>query len=656
MKNTFFTLLLVIISFTTMAQWESDPAINNRITPQNFPIYDSKMIATDQATYIAFNSPLPGPIGYYFQILNNDGEKIFPDPGLLLCSESNITFTVVNDFLYVDDDGNAIVTVADTRYDGANLNYTVYKIAPDGMMLWGENGLQLVSNTGYAGANIAITQLDNGNYVFAWQNMSNSLVYIKCLANDGTQVWAEQSISTTLCSYPFLINAKNDEFILIFSQRNGSGMPWSRYSHLKCRKYNGDGSAAWTNDVTIYTGGYTIPALAGIFDVQADLQGGFFIGWYDAHAVTNREDAYVAHILNDGTSAFPEMALRIGNSSIYRAFRPKISPDTYTNNFYVSWQESNASQSYKRQLIQKLSYSGVEQWTEGGLLIDEANTPSNLEFSSVQSTDNNRCALFYMKSTGYTSVDSYISLFNGDGTYAWEQEKINFTTSPYWRSSLNSSRYINNSYWLAMWDDNRGYSSLDDKSLFVQRINLNGSLGENVLIPCDAPTNNLVSNISFTSAHVYWLGNTTSYIFEYKTGNEEWISQNVITNGLTNEIELTDLLQGTQYVYRIKSICPFGEQSEWIEGEFTTAVNALNELTTNSLHVYYADNSIKINNSDHKWIESVKIYNATGSLLSTTVAHHHNNLSIPVTKVTAMVFVVISEKDNKVYTAKVVIQ
>ncbi|MDE5922315.1 MAG: hypothetical protein K2G79_02355, partial [Muribaculum sp.] len=71
-----------------------------------------------------------------------DGNPTFPAEGLLLCDYANWSYTVVNEYLMVDHEGNAIVVVHDCRNSSAKgKSYTAYKVNAKGEMLWGEDGV-----------------------------------------------------------------------------------------------------------------------------------------------------------------------------------------------------------------------------------------------------------------------------------------------------------------------------------------------------------------------------------------------------------------------------------------------------------------------------------------------------------------------------------
>ena len=102
-------------------------------------------------------------------------------------------------------------------------------------------------------------------------------------------------------------------------------------------------------------------------------------------------------------------------------------------------------------------------------------------------------------------------------------------------------------------------------------------------LPCDVPTNIVVSNITYTSATVTWTdpnGTQTSWNVEYGYGE----NTQVIT-ATTNSIELTDLYAGTVYSVRVQGNCSATVSSEWSEVYTfsTTTCESVSNLTADGI-------------------------------------------------------------------------
>jgi len=137
MKKILFTLIILAISMVALAQWSNNPEENNRITPLATEIYDHELkVAGNGTSFVVFNRPFGGNIATFLQIIDVNGNMLFSDQGKLISNKHTWSFTMAGELLFVDDDGNALVVVADCRNSAADdMSYTLYKVSQTGEML-----------------------------------------------------------------------------------------------------------------------------------------------------------------------------------------------------------------------------------------------------------------------------------------------------------------------------------------------------------------------------------------------------------------------------------------------------------------------------------------------------------------------------------------
>ena len=150
MKKSLFTLFAIGLAFGVSAQWTADPLL---VFPEESSLYVHEMkTGPGGTTYFLIDHPAGADeydfenVTYDFrlQAYDKDGNKQFTeDPyGKLISNYPNRSWTTCNDYLMVDRDDNAIVSVADCRNSDSKLmSYTIYKVSPTGEMLWGEDGI-----------------------------------------------------------------------------------------------------------------------------------------------------------------------------------------------------------------------------------------------------------------------------------------------------------------------------------------------------------------------------------------------------------------------------------------------------------------------------------------------------------------------------------
>jgi hypothetical protein len=510
MKKYLISLIGLLTCLSLAAQWSNNPSENNRITPEGeYTLYSHQFAVTnDGYVYVVFLSPTGNGTATYLQIINPEGEKLFPDAGKLISNYPTPSFEVVGDYVFADADGNALIFVRDQRRQTGSqqeVSYIVYKVDKAGNFLWGDEGLNVKRRTplNYLEACINAIQLEDGSYVLAWIGGAGSTgsldITIERISGDGEFSWLAplEIKDQPNVPYPKLVNAGNNQFILVYAK--GAGR------ELTARKIDFDGETVW-GDVRIYWSGFTLPALNGVFSVLPDNKGGVFVSWYDDRDASRFEKAYVSYVTAGGQLAFSNLyangQVRVGIASNIRQFGPRMVYDESNNSLYVVWEETTTSQNYTSLLIQKVSAEDGELlWGEEGIKIAEAGSgepevTDAVSYHSIQKAGPGKFAVFYMHSAGPNQVVSNLAaLFDGaTGDYLWADKPgsdstrltgIVFSNYKYSaggdtrnvKEGLESSVLIGNKYWLTLWDDYRGGSGLTNSVVYMQKVNLDATLG-----------------------------------------------------------------------------------------------------------------------------------------------------------------------------------
>jgi hypothetical protein len=575
MKNLLFTVLLALSCLVANAQWSDNPAENNRITPLGTEIYDCNIgTSNDGASFITFNRPMGGNVATFLQIVDVNGNKLFSDDGMMVSNKKTISWTQVNELMFVDDDGNVIISVSDCRNSaGEDLSYTLYKVSPTGEMLWGENGIDLCGGIAYELlACMRIIQLEDGNYVCAWSvyQGEDSYIQLQKISKTGTLLWNNIRIyePSVINEYPYLANAGDNQVIVAYSRNAGS----FGNRNIRARKIASDGSNVWANDLSIYSGWFGYVPLWVNMRVIPDQTGGAFVGWYDTRNNPNREDTYIAHVKANGTLGFNGVVggVRIENSNL-RSFFPEMYCDKEAGFLYVTWRDTNDTQSWQQLSAQKLEISsGTLLWGANGKIISPYTYNHSIAFYTIQGGGEDNVAVFFTANT-YDPVYYYgwdinkITLLNSAGEYVWDDEIIAFSNPVSMKGNLLSTPLQFNAYWLTVWNDDRVVAGdpAGEKKLYMQRINLDGTLGDNGAV-CFPPKNVVVEvDIhNYSTVVVSWEGEADNYEVSYCIVGEEWISE-IVMGAHTYTVE--NLLPSTDYQVRVRSICSGDNVSDWSE-------------------------------------------------------------------------------------------
>ena len=192
-----FTLLLALVAMTNAyGQWTEQPI---PVITEGTSMYNNEtIVGPDGTTYFLYYHPnIKNAVDEYdtdnvvyeyrLQALDKNGEKKFGDLGILISDYPNRSYCVVNNYLYIDKDGNVVVAVSDARdcEDGETfMGLYAYKVSPEGKMLWDEEGITLDWNTELIAAT-KIIGLPDGSYVLAWMR-SNALGSMTMAKRNGT--------------------------------------------------------------------------------------------------------------------------------------------------------------------------------------------------------------------------------------------------------------------------------------------------------------------------------------------------------------------------------------------------------------------------------------------------------------------------------------
>ena len=495
MRKVFLLAALLAVGGSVMtAQWSNDPMENNRITPIGVDIYDFDLgVSNNGNVFVTFTRPVGGNIRTLLQIVDTDGNMLFPEEGMTVSSETTLSWTLVGEMMFVDRDGNAIIAVTDCRNSaGDDVSYSLYKVSSTGEMLWGDKGIDLSSGESfYLVHNMQMVQIEDGSYVIAWaisDYSERTYIQLQRISQSGELLWDDEEVrlynSSFNYEYPYLVNAGFNQVILVYVRGVGR--------HLAARKIDFDGTNVWSEDVYIYRGGFTIPPLWVIINVIPDQMGGAFVGWYDDRDWTNKESTFVSHVTSNGTLGFAsgEEGEKVGYSEELRGFSPEMYFDKDANFLYVFWRETSQGQSYQQITGQKLRIpSGELMWGPDGLEILPLTQGLSISAYSVKRTGNGDMALFFTANTwdeenGYAKDVNNVMLLNQNGGYVWKDQKIEFATTVSMKSRLISTPLIDDIYWVTGWKDSRtltGETSARDK-IYLQRVNIDGTLGEFVSI------------------------------------------------------------------------------------------------------------------------------------------------------------------------------
>lgn len=479
MKNFFtprkFILALALLPMLGIhAQWSTDYATNNRITPSSIAFYDPVVETNAQGTtYIFFQVPNTENGEEHrqmrLQIVDADGNRVFGAAGKTISKELNITWTKYNQSMILDRDGNAIIAIYDQRNaderneEGTlcNFNQSLYKFSPAGEQLWGP--VQL--NGGKANDRLdqlyMTTTADNSIYaVYTYKEDGgrSSCVKMEKINPDGTLAWdtpvdVEPSEST---SYPYIADNGNNQ-VMVFYMDND----------YEARIFDADGNDVLGKAVTAYTGGFADSHIYEVSTVKPVAAGGaMFIacdpGYLGRFVYIKKDGSYAFSTEAEGTqvpgesflSTVPDVTYNPADSSFYSAY-VNVNPNGIFAGYGLS--------------AQKFDSIGNKQWDGNGLTIVPTSGTQQLSSPKVRVAGNGEMAVFYqyMASTGTSDpVGSYMTILDKEGNVV--SEPMNFSTSQYVKNNFSVSDLINNDHFIGSWTEKR--ASASNESVYLQKV------------------------------------------------------------------------------------------------------------------------------------------------------------------------------------------
>lgn len=487
MKKLLLFMAAGLTALTAAADWGTTPATALDVFPTGTTSYGTDfqqtpdggvwaMIYHPNAENASGETDIPNVVyEYRVQYWDKEGNPKFPPEGLLVSNFKNKSYTVVNNYLSCDAEGNLLVAVLDCRNSAEMAgSYTAYLISPEGEMLWGDEGKPVSDemNPGDFEAMVSVVPLDDGSFVFSWIESSNegdTNVMLQRLDKNGNKKWDMKSVSLIDDNYsnPYLIPSDDNCCILVFS-RTASQV-------IYARKIDFEGENVWGKDTRVYRGGWGSIPIHTLISVVPSGNGGALISWNDDRAMTNYESPYLSYITSDGKLGFAgasdEGDVKLGYSG-WRCFMTKAVPAADGSCFYAAWRETNMGQSLQGMRIQKISLDGELLWDDEGVNYVPMDEQS-VGYLSIQPAGENDFTVFYEIYYEYFNQVGYATRFNPEAEPVWA---VSLTEDNRKASGLESMTIDSNNAWLYAWVDSAPEAGAPSTEK-IARLNGDGTFG-----------------------------------------------------------------------------------------------------------------------------------------------------------------------------------
>jgi hypothetical protein len=455
-------LWAMMLSAPLYAQWSDDPMQNLQISslPGEQTIAKTA-VCPNGDYYIGYFSSEAGNYNVRLQRLDNQGNKLWGDNGILVSDHPSMTWLTDWD-MTADHENHAILTWQDIR-SGGNNNTVAYRISPEGTFVWGDNGIMLSNSTAFdVSPKVTVTSVNNA--VFAWQ--ADNVIIMQKISPAGTKLWGEWGITLTSAnrySWPQLLPVGEDEIIMKFF--DDSGPVWAPTRHIHAQRFDDDGDPVWPS-VTVINDEGNIQAWHQILSFVNDGSDGFYIAWHDFTMSGTQASSWIQHINSDGVAQFQTNGLLLSERNNYNQFYPSIAKPAEDENVYVYWREVNGNQNQWGIYGQKVSPEGTRLWGDEGKIIFAVGSQAYHPLFAGPVEDD--VVLVYDNGSEHIKA----SRINNQGSFVWEPSEVSLSNVSSSKSHFSYSGFDGNQ-WAFAWGDNRDGTA----NIYAQNLKKDGSIG-----------------------------------------------------------------------------------------------------------------------------------------------------------------------------------
>jgi hypothetical protein len=458
------------------AQWPSDPAENLALSDRPDEQTVPKIAATsDGGAYVGWYDHASGNYDLYLQHLNPQGVELFGDNGMVVSDNRQAT-SIMEWHLIADSGDNAVLTFADIR-DKRNPSVYAYRIAPDGTMLWGPDGIRIsMAKPNELCAGMRVAEASDGDFVFVWTQWAvgrSGSLRMQRLSPDGDLRFEEGGLTIVrekgeAPAFPDIVAADDGSVIVSWLTDN---LLESDSKFLSAQKFGPDGGKVWNRPVSVFDA-CSMP-VAYKPDIMADGVGGAFLYWhYTPWMVYN---AAIQHLDADGQELFPHNGVTVATDPGIYHYYPTLAYDDLTGVTIVIFREYDSVNGLYGLSGQRFSQDGQRMWGDGGKVFVPL-APVDLSPPLALAVEDGASFFWMDRYSGSWDDIRVLGMRIDDlGNILWDGHPVMVSTHP---SAKGDLQLAGDPFGNAMlvWDDRRN-EELTDKDIYGQNVKLDGTLG-----------------------------------------------------------------------------------------------------------------------------------------------------------------------------------
>ena len=395
----------------------------------------------------------------YAQRIDATGTPQWGANGIAIC---NVTGTQNNPTLVGDGLGGAIITWQDSRSTGIYAQ----KVNGGGQVQWTANGVPICIATGTQN-NPTLVGDGFGGAIITWQDSRSTGIYAQKVNGDGQVQWTANGVAVCVAANtqgnPMLIGDGSGGAIIVWQDPRVSTANYGIYA----QRLNGSGVPQWTTDgvaVCNDANNQLNPVLV------SDGSGGAVITWHDYRRGTSNSGIYAQRLSSSGVPQWADNGTAVCNDTRNQQYPQLVSDGP--GGAIIAWQDYRLGTSNSGIYAQRVSGSGIPLWTDNGTVVCSA---ANNQWYPTMVGDSSGGAVIawqdYRLSTSNSGI--YAQRVSGSGIPQWTDNGtvVCSAANNQWYPTMAG---ISSGGAIIIWQDQRGNGTNYD--VYAQKVKGNGSL------------------------------------------------------------------------------------------------------------------------------------------------------------------------------------
>lgn len=304
-----------------------------------------------------------------------------------------------------------------------------------------------------------------GGAIIAWSDMRNgtdSDIYVQEISFDGITEWAASGVAIATGS------GQQEGPVMIADNSGGAIISWmdnrSGTNKVYVQRVNSSGVVQWTSN------GVAISSVAGVQTspaIVSDGGGGVIVAWTDSRNAGSSNDIYAQRLNGSGVAQWAADGVLVCSASGSQS-EPIITSDNQ-GGAIIAWQDQRTDPSNDI-YVQRISSTGVVQWTTNGVAVCTSNNIQSLEEIVVDGSSGAFVSWHDLRNG--TNLDLYVQRINSNGVIQWTTNGVGVCTAS---SPTEFSDMVQDNaggVFLA-WEDRRD-GTCCNSDIYAQHINSSG--------------------------------------------------------------------------------------------------------------------------------------------------------------------------------------